>query len=113
MNVAGKALWEATLVTNAAVTQYTAVGCKARVDAIPVTNPNSVNYLVTLYVIAVGGTASATNTAIYQRTVLAGQTVNLIDLLGSIWLQPGDFIQILADTSNKLTSRGSGIETFQ
>lgn len=112
MNVAGKALWEATLVTNAAATVYTAVGCKARVDSIPVANPYAVNYLVTLYVIASGGSASATTTAIYQRTVLAGQTLNLIDILGSIWLNIGDFIQILADTTNKLTSRGSGIETF-
>ena len=109
MNVILKALWEAVLITNAAATVFTATA-KTRVDSFPVSNPNTVNYLVTMYVIASGGSASATNTMIYQRTVLAGQTVNLIDILGPQNLNIGDFIQVLADTTNKLSCRGSGIE---
>lgn len=112
MNIIPKPLCEATLVTNAAATLYTATSLRAQIQSITVCNPNATAYLLTLYIIASGGSASATNTMVYQRTILAGQTLDLIasGIIGIQNLANGDFVQVLADTTNKLSIRMSGIE---
>lgn len=103
-------LWDAIQLTGAVVTYYTATNVRAKNLWVTATNPNTTAYLVTIYLIKTGTTASDTvNVVTYQRTILPGQTVVFYELCGHV-LENGDFIQAKCDTASKIIFMGSGDE---
>lgn len=104
-----KRLWDATQLTAAAVTYYTATSVRCKNLWLTLTNTTATAYLATVYLIKSGGSASDSNTITYQRTVLPGQTVVLYECCGHV-LDNGDFIQALCNSASKLTFMGSGDE---
>jgi hypothetical protein len=110
MNIIGAVLAQGAQIAAAATTYYTSDNCRTRIDKATLTNPTAVNRLVTIYKIVSGGAAGDATTISYQKTVLAGQTVDVFELEGH-WLENGDFIQALCDSANKVTLMMSGIKT--
>ena len=103
-------LWDAVQLTASVVTYYTATSVRAKNLWITATNPNAVAYLVTIYLIKTGGSASdSMNVVTYQRTILPGQTVIFYECCGHV-LENGDFIQAKCDTASKIVFMGSGDE---
>lgn len=103
-------LFDAAQLTNAAATYYTATNVRAKNLWLTATNPNAVAYLVTIYLIKSGGSATdALNAVSYQRTVLPGQTVVFYECCGHV-MENGDFLQAKADTGAKVNFMGSGDE---
>lgn len=106
-----KRLFDSTQLTNAAATYYTATNLRAVVTSLVAINTTGTARTVTVYLIKSGGTASASNTLIYQRTILPGETRELIDRNKN--MEPSDFIQALADSGATVTFMGFGIEAPQ
>lgn len=96
-------------LTNAAATYYTSTSLTTRIDKLSVTNTTGGAVTVTIYLITVGGSASAANTITYQKSINAGQTWNCPDVVGQV-LKNGDFIQALASANASLTIMASGVQ---
>jgi hypothetical protein len=64
---------------------------------------------VTVYRVPFGGSAGATNLVVLTRTLAPSETWECFPMEGH-FLDPGDFIQALADTASRVTITGSGIE---
>lgn len=112
MNIVGFPLTQGALLTNSAVTYYTSTNIRTRLDKVTIANPTGSNRTVTMYKIGSGGSASAATTISYQKSVLAGQTIDVTELEGH-WLGPGDFVQALADAGSDVSLMMSGIQTPQ
>src|SRR3990167_3266036 len=97
-------------IAASATTYYTSTNCRTRLDKVTLTNPTVTNRIVTVYKIVSGGSASNTTTAAYQKTVLAGQSVDVTELEGH-WLEDAGFVQALADSATAVTLMISGIKT--
>lgn len=96
-------------LTNAAVTYYTSSSLTTRIDKFSVTNTTGGAVTITIYIVPSGGSASASNTITYQRSVNAGQTWNCPDVVGQV-MKSGDFIQALASAGASLTVMASGVQ---
>lgn len=101
-------LFEATLVTNAATTFYTALA-RTRIDAMSVINPSAtVTYTFTLHWVPSGGAAATANKIVPARPILPGESWIVFPIIGQT-LAVGDFIQALASTTNVLNLAASGM----
>lgn len=110
MPITPKRLVEGTVLTAAAVTQYTAPGLTTTViKKVTVTNTTATAQTVTLYLIPAAGTAGAANTNTTVATVAANSGLELF-LAENHVLMTGDFIQALASAVSSLTLMISGIE---
>ena len=102
-------LFDSAQLPNASgTTQYTSTSCRTIVTSLAVANPSGTAYTVTVHIIKSGGSASASNTLIYQRTILPGQTVELLDK--NKHMEDADFIQAFASTASVVTLHGSGYQ---
>ena len=104
-----KKLMAPALLTNAAATYYTATSVRARNLWLTVTNPTATAYTATVHIVPSSGSASATNTITYQKTILPGRTEIFYEVYGHV-LDPGDFIQALASTNGVINMQLSGEE---
>jgi hypothetical protein len=106
------------MATGTAATIYTAPVAPTIANAVginPITevtdlwfsNTDSSARTVTLYVVESGGSA-ADNRAVMKAVSIAANTVYLVQC--AIILEAGDFLQVLADTTLKVTVLVSGIE---
>lgn len=105
-----KRLVAGSLLTNSAVTYYTATAPVTKTIIKEMTFCNTDNttaYTFTLHIIPVGGSLSDANMEFKTVTLQAGET----KIFGrSCVLEQGSFIQALASTTSKIAFSCSGIE---
>lgn len=109
MTVTLKALVPAKQAENAQTTQYTAVNCKTVIDKGTVTNTTSSNVTISVNLVPVSGSASASNRIISLRAIAPGETYAMTELSGKV-IEPGGFISTLASAATSLTIDISGRE---
>lgn len=110
MAITPKRLVEGTVLTAAAVTQYTAPGLtKTVIKKVTATNTTGTAQSVTLYLIPSGGSAGAASTNTIVQTVPANSGLELY-LAENHVLEAGDFIQALASAVSSITLMASGVE---
>lgn len=88
-------------------TQYTALGVKTIIDKFTVSNTTSSNIIMSVNLVASGGTASSAN-RIMSRTIAAGEAYTCPELVGHI-IDVSGFISTLAGATG-LTIKASGRE---
>ena len=93
----------------AQTTQYTAVNCKTLIDKFTVTNTTAANAVISVNLVASGGTAGVTNAIVYERAVAPGESYTCPELIGQV-LESGGFISTLAGTATALTISATGRE---
>lgn len=105
-----KVLIPSQLLSSSAATYYTTpANTKSAIKRLTVCNPTGTARAVTIYLIASGGTAGASNTITYQRVVAAGATEIIWEAEGHA-LEVGGFIQALADSASQVSIRATGVE---
>lgn len=110
MTVTAKCLLEAKYAENAETTQYTAgAGTRTIIDKFTDTNVTASAALLTVKIIASGGTASADETISYQKSIQPGETYTFPEVVGQV-LNAGDFLSTLAGTATAIVIRISGRE---
>lgn len=112
MTILPKRLFDPVQLTASAVTYYTApTNTRCILKKVTVTNPTSsaAARLVTVHIIPLGGSASDSNMIVSAKPVAVGQSMDLFEVENHI-LNPGDFIQALADSASDVTFMGSGLE---
>jgi len=106
MTVQLKALVAGTVLTNAAVTYYTApTGVAARINNATVTNFDTVARTVT---VSIGANATATQ-VILAKALQPNETYNCPELVGKT-IPPGVILQALASANTAVNLSVSGIE---
>jgi len=115
-----KCLLQGTLLANAApadpglykvaaadATTYQAF--RAVVHSITLCNTDTATHLVTLYLVASGGSVGVLNTIVKTLAVAAGGTLNLSNILTFPFvLETGDFLSGFADTGSVVSIRMDG-----
>jgi len=97
-------------LTTSAATYYTApANTSVQIIGIRLTNTSASNITATVYLIASGGSASASNTVISARTLAPGETYNCPELTGQV-LEAGGFLQALASSNASISISGSVVE---
>lgn len=105
-----KQLVPTTQLTNAAATYYTALAnVSAEIGAATATNVTGAPRTVTVYLVASGGTAGATNTVVQTRSIPANSSVQLWELIGQK-VPTGATIQALADAGAAVNLTIGGYE---
>jgi hypothetical protein len=89
--------------------QYTATAVKAIIDKFTVTNTSAGNVTISVNLVTVSGSASASNLIIDARTIVPDETYTCPELVGHV-LEAGGFISTLAGSATSLTIRCSGRE---
>lgn len=101
-------LFDSAQLTAVAATYYTSTNCRTIVTSLLATNSTASARTVTVYIIKSGGTAGVTNIVVSARTILPGQTVELLDK--NKHMEQDDFVQALADSAAAVTFHGSGYQ---
>lgn len=109
MTVTVKALIPAKQAENTQTTQYTATNCKAIIDKFTATNTTAANVTISVNLVTLAGTASATNLIVDTRAIAPDETYTFPELVGQV-LDSGSFISTIAGTASALTIRASGRE---
>jgi hypothetical protein len=109
MTVTAKCLLEAKYAENSEVTQYTATGVRTIIDKFTGCNVTAGAVNITIKLIASGGTASADETIVYQKSLAAGETYTFPEMTGQV-LNAGGFISTLASAATSIVIRISGRE---
>lgn len=105
-----KELVPTTQLTNAVVTYYTALaGIIADIAAATVTNVTSGVVTVTLYIVALGGSAGSTNIVVQTKSVPANSSVQLWEIIGQK-IPTGATIQALASANSSINLTVGGYE---
>lgn len=81
-------------------TLYTAAAL-TRIDAVSVTNTDTVSRTISINLVTSGGSASAANLTTDLQTILPGQTWNSPNEIGKV-LNSADFISVVASVASKL-----------
>lgn len=89
--------------------QYTAQNCKTIIDKFTVTNTSAVNTVISVNLIASGGSAGDSNLVLKTRAVAPGETYTCPEVVGQT-LEAGGFISTLAGAAASLTISASGRE---
>lgn len=108
MAVTAKNLAEGQLA-DAAAAIYTATNVKTIIDAMTLTNTDTGALVVSIYLVASAGSASASNILISSRSIAAGESYRCPEVVGHV-LNTGGMIQGVAGTAAKVTYRISGRE---
>ena len=96
---------------NSQTTQYTAgAGVRTIIDKFTATNYSGSTAVLSVNLVASGGSAADSNLAIKEKAIAAGQTYTFPEVVGHV-LPPGGFISTLAGTASALSIRASGRET--
>jgi len=99
----------AAFIPNANTTMYTSgTNTTTRIDALTVTNVDSVARTVTIHLVANGGSASTGNTTTQTQSIQPGQTWVSPNEIGKV-LNTGDFISAVASASNALVMSAGGM----
>lgn len=109
MTVTVKELIPRKQAENVQTTQYTALNCTTVIDKMTATNTTSSNVVLSVNLVASGGSATAANLVLSLRTIAPGETYSCVELVGQV-LSPGGFISTLANTATALTISASGRE---
>lgn len=97
-------------VAATATTYYTCpANTKCVISAISFCNTTANAITVTLYLVASGGSASASNTITSARTLGPGETWSCPDVVNQV-IEASGFIQALASSATSVTIIGSGVE---
>lgn len=108
MAVTAKTLIGSKQMEAAQTTQYTAVNCKAVIDKFTATNTSAANALISVNLVASGGTPGATNLIVDSRAIAPDETYTFPELVGQV-LEADSFISTTG-TAASLTIRASGRE---
>lgn len=107
-----KRLVEGNLLTVGAATYYTApANTKADISAMTATNTTGTARTITIYLVPSGGAAGAASTLVSVMVIPANKTMVINAAIGQK-LEPGDFIQALADAGSAVTLIASGYEVI-
>jgi len=90
--------------------QYTVpLGARTRIDKFTVTNTNTANATISVWLVTSGGAAGNANLIVDTKSVVPDETYLCPELVGQ-WLEPGSFIVTQASAATTLTIRASGVE---
>jgi hypothetical protein len=109
MAVTAKVLVPPKQLENAQTSQYTATNVRAIIDKATVTNTSASNVTLSVNLVTVSGSASASNLIIDTRTIVPDETYLCPELVGQV-LEAGGFISTIAGAATSLTMRVSGRE---
>ena len=110
MTATPKKIIPGSLLTASAATYYTApTNTRTLIKKVTFTNNDTVARTVTLYLVPLGGTASTSNILIKAAPVGPSVTYEGFEVEGQV-LEPGGFIQALADSAGQVTLQASGVE---
>ena len=109
MAVTVKALIPAKQAEATQTTQYTATNCRAIIDKFTATNTTAGNVTIGVNIVASGGSASASNLIVDNRSIAPDETYTFPELVGQV-LDAGSFISTIASAATSLTIRASGRE---
>lgn len=109
MSVIIKVLIPAKQAESSQTTQYTATNVKAIIDKFTVTNTSAGNVTFSCNLVSQGGTASASNLIVDNRSLVPDETYTCPELVGQA-LESGGFISTIASAATSLTIRASGRE---
>jgi hypothetical protein len=109
MAVTAKVLVAPKQLENAQTAQYTATSVRAIIDKATITNTSAGNVTVSVNLVTVSGSASASNLIIDNRTIVVDETYLCPELVGQV-LDAGGFISTIAGSATSLTMRVSGRE---
>lgn len=101
------ALFESKLAETVDTKQYTSDNCKTTIDKITATNVTSAIALITVYLVAPGGSAGAANTITINKGVAPGYPYTFPEIVGHT-LDIGGSIWTKAGTASALVIRASG-----
>jgi hypothetical protein len=108
MTQAAKRLIAGSLLTASAATYYTSpTNTKTTISAMTLTNTTGTARTVTIYLVASGGSASASNAVLMTKNIGAYESYNVKEAIGQT-LEAGGFIQALADSSSAVSIVASG-----
>lgn len=113
MSISPVNLFEGTLLPNAVATTpglfASPANTRTRIGAFSVTNTDTVARLLTVHLVASGGTASAANMIAKAEPIGPGQTYHVFQAIGQV-LEAGDFITAFGDAASVLAARASGLK---
>jgi hypothetical protein len=109
MAVTARVLVPPKQLENAQTAQYTATNVRAIIDKATVTNTSASNVTLSVNLVTVSGSASASNLIIDARTIVPDETYLCPELVGQV-LEAGGFISTIAGAATSLTMRVSGRE---
>lgn len=96
-------------LTNAAATYYTSSGVRTRIDALTLTNTDTVGHTFSVWLVPSAGTADNTNIVVKARTIAAGGSTRLLEAIGHV-MEVGGTLQASADAGSVVTLVASGIQ---
>lgn len=82
---------------------------KTLIKKVTFTNNDASARLVTVHLVASGGSASASNIVTKAISIAAGATYEAFEAEGHI-MHPGDFITAFSDAASQVTAHISGVE---
>lgn len=80
-----------------------------RIDAIEVTNTDTAVQTVTVYLVASGGAANASNAVMHQQDFAPSETRRVAGAIGQV-LRAGGTIQAITTSASKVNIYASGVE---
>lgn len=102
-------LCNTTVVSNAQTTLYAVpTGQSVRIDAVVVTNVDTVSRTISINLVPSGGSAASGNLTTKLQSILPGQTWNSPNEVGQV-LTVGDFLSVIASAATALNIRVSGL----
>lgn len=107
MAVSASALVEAKLAEDVTTTQYSVTSTAAIIDKFTGTNISASAVSISVYLVAAGASAAASNRIMVDTAIAAGATYTFPELTGHI-LVTGDFIATIASAPNSIVLRVSG-----
>lgn len=112
MAVIPRKIIQGTQLSNAAAVTPGLYACPANekvlIKKLTFTNDDASTRLLTIHLVASGGTASASNLITKAASLAAGATYEAFECEGHI-LQAGDFLTAFSDVAAKVTCHGSGV----
>lgn len=94
---------------NVQTDQYIAVGVKAVIDAVTLTNSGGTGANVTLQIVPVSGSASSSNTMISSHYLSPGESYSCPELVGHV-LRPNEKLSGICMVASAVVIRVSGRE---
>jgi hypothetical protein len=112
MAVTPRKIIQGTLLPAAAAATPGLYACpaneKVQIKKLTFVNDDASTRLLTLHLVASGGTASASNLVTKAISIPAGGSYEAFEAEGHI-LQAGDFITAFSDVANKVAVQGTGV----
>lgn len=109
MTVTSKCLLESKALESSQTTQYTApTGTRTILDKLTAYNGHTTSVVVTINIVASGGSASASNIVV-SKSMAAGETYTFPEVVGHV-LNAADFVSTLAGTASVVNMRITGRE---